>query len=233
MPDSYLIRPAAVHGRSRPLESRLRGTGRVADDLFLMAHDDRSGRPLLASRPLGLGLAAGLLAELMLGNRPALRTGPDGALRIAGEVRQTAIAAHPLLRLVAAEPQLHPVPDWLAFLAISAARDVGARLEQAGYLTRVQRRLPGRPARLVPADSSWAFAPVSRVIAALDPRRRREPYTAALAGLADASGLGFRLDQYTAAARSIETAVSHLTPDLQALIGHTRNTVATAVQSRP
>jgi hypothetical protein len=233
MPDIYLIRPAGVHGRYGPLDSGLRGTGRVADDLFMLAHDDRSGRPRLAPRPLGLGLAAGLLAELMLGEHPAIRLGLDGTVGIAREVPRAVITRHPLLDKVDLEPALRPVPDWLAFLARTAARDVGARLEQAGYLTRVTRRLPGRPARLVPADATWAFAPVTRVTAALDPRRVPEPYTAALAGLAYACGLGFRVEPYLTARRTVEDTVSGLAPDLRALIRQTQITVSSAVLSRP
>jgi hypothetical protein len=44
--------------------ARLRGTGLIADDLYLMAHDDVSGRPFLQPRATGLGLAGGLLAVL-------------------------------------------------------------------------------------------------------------------------------------------------------------------------
>jgi hypothetical protein len=58
---------------------------------------------------------------------------------------------------MAAEPQPLPVRYWLLFLARTAASEVGVRLEQAGYVTR--SRLPGRPARLVPADRDGAFAP--------------------------------------------------------------------------
>ena len=46
--------------------SALGGTGRVADDLYLMAHHDVSGKPLLSPRAAGLGLAGGLVAELVL-----------------------------------------------------------------------------------------------------------------------------------------------------------------------
>src|SRR6266705_720914 len=58
----------------------LAGTGLVADDVFLLGHDDRSGRPLLQPRALGIGLAGGLLAELMLAGLIGLR--PDGAVVI-------------------------------------------------------------------------------------------------------------------------------------------------------
>lgn len=45
---------------------KLGGTGRVADDLYLLAHHGATGKPHLQPRAAGLGLAGGLLAELML-----------------------------------------------------------------------------------------------------------------------------------------------------------------------
>ena len=44
----------------------LTGTGRLADDIYLLAHHEVSGRPFLQPRAIGLGLASGLLAELAL-----------------------------------------------------------------------------------------------------------------------------------------------------------------------
>jgi hypothetical protein len=46
--------------------ARLSGTGRLADDLYLMAHHEVTGKPYLQPRAAGLGLAGALLAELML-----------------------------------------------------------------------------------------------------------------------------------------------------------------------
>ena len=73
--------PGVQPGTRLPVRSRagsamsagLGGTGRVADDLYLMAHHEVSGRPLLQPRALGTGLAAALLAELMLGGSIVLR----------------------------------------------------------------------------------------------------------------------------------------------------------------
>jgi hypothetical protein len=65
MPDSY--RSGTAYGLARPLDSRLSGTGLVGDDLWLLAHHEVIGRPYLQARQLGLGLAGGLLAELMTG----------------------------------------------------------------------------------------------------------------------------------------------------------------------
>jgi len=45
----------------------LSGIGQVADDLYLMAHHEVTGKPFVQPRALGAGLAGALLAELMLG----------------------------------------------------------------------------------------------------------------------------------------------------------------------
>jgi len=44
----------------------LGGTGYLADDLYLIAHHERTGWLLLSPRAAGLGLAAALMAELIL-----------------------------------------------------------------------------------------------------------------------------------------------------------------------
>ncbi len=111
---------------------------------------------------------------------------------------------------------------------------LAARLEHAGYLTRVRSRVPGRPGRMVPVNPDWAFAPMTRVRPALDPARQVTAYAAVLAGLAVASGLGFRLNQYQyqpQAGRNATDAVARLLPNLRQLITQTQITVTSAVLS--
>lgn len=67
-----------------PVDAGLSGTRLVGDDLYLMAHDDRTGKPLLPPRPLGTGLAGALLAELMLARCIGLRS--DTAVVIGQDV---------------------------------------------------------------------------------------------------------------------------------------------------
>ena len=202
--------PAAGRDRlGRPLSAGLAGTGLAADDLYLMAHHDLTGKPLLQPRPLGLGLAGALLAG---------RTWPGDDL--GRRVRDQ----------IAAEPEPRPLTDWLAYLARTAAPDVAARLEQAGYLTRVRSWVPWRPGRLTPADPDWAFGPLLRIRSALDRARPFDPREAVLAGLAVACGLGYRLDQYlTPAGRSLQEALGYLGPDLRELIAQTQAAVDSAL----
>ena len=220
----------AGRGYPGPVDTGLSGTGLVADDLYLLAHDARTGRALLPPRPLGTGLAGALLAELMLARLIGLRS--DTAVMIAYDAPPAAVRGHVLLALIAAESGPLPVRAWLGFLGQTAVRDVAARLEQAGYLTRVRSRVPGRGGRMVPVNPDWAFAPMLRVRSALDPAREVTAYAGVLAGLAAGSGLGFRLEQYhTGAGRSTADAVAYLAPDLRQLVIQTQITVSSAVLS--
>jgi Golgi phosphoprotein 3 (GPP34) len=207
----------------------LEGTGRIADDLYLLAHSDLTGRPYIQPRPLGLGLAGGLLAEL----------GLAGALVVAGE-HVTASARHrppgdalagQVLGLVAGEREGHPVRDWLAYLARTAPAGVASRLAAAGYLARAGRLAPWRPARWVPADRDSAFAPVLRARAALDAARPLSVHAGVLAGLADACGLGFRLAEYAPVqgVRPVGQIAACLDPSLGDLIAQTRTAVDSAL----
>jgi Golgi phosphoprotein 3 (GPP34) len=219
---------AAGRGHLRgPVNAGLAGTGRIADDLYLMAHHEVSGKPFLLPRPLGLGLAGGLLAELMLGG--GITWWHDGTI-----VPGWAVPADPVARRVrdqiAAEGEPHQAHEWLQFLARTAAADVAARLGRSGYLTLSGGRAPWRGRRWVPADPDWAFAPMLRVRGALDPDRPSSACGAALAGLALACGLGFRIEQYAApGGRSLGELTWQLEPGLVELIAQTQTAVANAV----
>ena len=205
----------------------LSGTGRVADDLYLMAHHEVTGKPFVQPRALGTGLAGGLLGELMLGASISLR--PDGAVLPGRTWPGDELARH-VRDLIAAEHEPHPVWEWLLFMARTAANDVAGRLERSGYVTRSGGRR--RPERWVPVDPDWAFSPLLRVRSALDPASPLSAHGAVLAGLAAACGLSFRLAQYAPPpGRRLEEALGQLNPRLQELIAQTQAAVDSAVLS--
>jgi Golgi phosphoprotein 3 (GPP34) len=217
---------ANAAGRRAPAPG-LDGTGWLADDLYLMAHDDRTGRLLLSARAAGLGLAGALLADLVLA----------GCVRVTGGQLAATGAAPPgdglaagVLDVLASEQPPRPVADWLAFLARTAPADVAARLERAGYLIPVAAR-PWRAPRWRPADPDCAFAPIVRVESALSAARPADTQGVALAGLAGACGLGARLALYLApgARARIEAATAQLGPGLRELIGGTQAAVGAAL----
>jgi Golgi phosphoprotein 3 (GPP34) len=205
----------------------LGGTGRVADDLYLMTHHELTGRPHLAPRAVGLGLAGALLAELILAGAITVEAGtvalvwPDRA----GDPLTATVAGQ-----ITGEDPPRPVGDWLAFLARTAADDVAARLAQAGYLAAEPRR-PWRASRWVPVDADCAFAPVARLKATLNLSHPGDAQAVALAGLAAACGLGPRLALYLPAGARARTGalVPLLAPALRQVITQTQAAVDTAV----
>ena len=210
--------------------ARLSGTGRLADDLYLMAHNDRNGRPHLQPRAVGLGLAGALLAELMLAGK--IRIWQDRIV-VADSAPPEEGLARDVLGLVLGEHESRPLEDWLVFLARTAASDVARRLERSGYLTQVAGRRPWRGERWVPVDADSAFAPVVRVESALDATRPVTAQGAALAGLAGACGLGSRLSLYLPprTRRHLEDAAAQLEPGLRDLVAQTRAAVDSALLS--
>lgn len=206
---------------------RLTGTGRLADDLYLLAHHDVTGRPFLQPRALRLGLAGGLLAELIFDGAIWLRagmTGASGADRIEDDLLRR------VLVVMLAERDLLPVRDWLAYLATGASDEVAARLAAAGYLARQRSWRPGG-VRWVPVDADAAFAPLARVRAALDPARSSTVPDVVLTGLAAACGLGPRVLPFgpPGARRWLDEALGVLRPDLRELIAQVQLAVDSAV----
>jgi hypothetical protein len=212
-----------VNGRPVP---GLGGTGRVADELYLIAHHELTGRAHLAPRAVGLGLAGALLAELVLADAISIEAGAVASVwpGQAGDQLTAAVAAR-----IAGE-HLLPVADWLAFLGRTAAGDVAARLADAGYLAPAPRR-SWRAARWVPVDPDCAFAPVARLNAALELSRPGDGQVVALGGLAAACGLGPRLFLYLppGARARIDALVPLLGPGLCEVIAQTQAAVDAAL----
>jgi Golgi phosphoprotein 3 (GPP34) len=206
----------------------LEGTGRAGDDLWLLAHDDVTGKPVIQPRPLGLGLAGALLGELALAGAVSVRG--EGITVVAVRRRPADALLARVLGQLESEPQSHPVGEWLAYLARTAPAEVAARLERSGYLAHGKGLLPWRN-RWVPTDRDSAFAPVLRVRAVLDASRPLTADGVLLAGLADACGLGFRLAEYTPACaiRPLHQAVGQLDAGLCGLVAQTKAAVDSAV----
>jgi len=105
----------------------------IADDLFLVALDERTGRIRLHPRALSLGLAGALLAELALLEHIFYS---DGRIKVPSNVARPALPHHAVIvDQLAAEPQ-HPVSTWLEFFAQSAPDVVAAGLVARGFLRK-------------------------------------------------------------------------------------------------
>ena len=206
----------------------LSGTGRLADDLYLMAHHDVTGRPYLQPRATGIGLAGALLAELTIAG--TIEVTPWAVTVTSSATPAERLARH-VLDLIGGEREQHSAGEWLQYLAHTASADVGRRLAESGYLTCVSSRLPWRAGRLMPVDSDCAFMPLNRARSALDASRAVTTQAAALAGLAAACGLETRLLAYAPpqGRRSPQEAIGLLSPGLRELVAQTQAAVDSAV----
>src|SRR4051812_16223568 len=106
----------------------------LADELFLVGHDEYSGKAVVDGRRLDTGLAGAVLAELVQAQRIAVDLG--GLIRVlddrpAGE-RVTDAALAELLRHAPGQP-LRP---WLEHLRVQARIMVAPRLAQVGLVTQ-------------------------------------------------------------------------------------------------
>jgi len=218
----------------------LAGTGRVADDLYLIAHHEVSGKSYLSPRAAGIALAGGLVAELLAAQTPAVaidrgciiaryRKNGDPVARYARP--DDPVSGH-VLDLIVAECAPRPVRDWLLYLGKTAAADVAGRLERAGYLTRLASRIPWRAGPLVPVEGDWSRCALLRAHAALDGSRTLTLHSALLTGLTVACGLGFRFaDLSKAPSRGAEEAAGALPRSLQELVARVQVAADAAVLS--
>lgn len=203
---------------------------RLADDLYLIAHDDRSGRPRLPPRVLALGLAGALLAELAAGEHIVVEDG----LVVPGTAESAPrdVLAHEVLDQVRSETLT--VHDWLVFFSHDATARVAARLGRAGALIQRASALPLRPMRWVPADPNSAVLPQVNLVTRLVRGQQLEPHYAALAGLVEAVGLGaheqvlWEVHDRPDRVAVLERAVAALAPSPRELIAQVERAVAGA-----
>jgi hypothetical protein len=203
----------------------------LSDEFFLLAHDDSSGRPRLHHRAVGLGLAAGLLGELILLGRI---TADGGGVAVLDRQPPAEPTAHLVLDQLIVEPAQHPVRIWLAYLAESSTDAVGGRLERAGHVTRTaSRRLLRSKVFYVPVDMSTAAMPTVRLRIALSREEQLTQQDALLGGLATATGLGPDLLRGCPphAAKYLTWAMSMLPTPMRELLAETQAAVGNAVLS--
>ncbi|MEU8263922.1 GPP34 family phosphoprotein [Micromonospora sp. NPDC048999] len=201
----------------------------IADEFFLVAHNDGRGKGKLHPTATGLGLPAGLLGELLFFRGITIESGlvtvvdrrpPDDAL------------AHPVLDQLIGKPQHRAVRTWLSFLAQTGVSAVGEQLARAGVLRRQEnRRLLRTSLSYVPVDSNTAAWPAARLWTLLE---RPEPIAAPdalLLGLAAATGLAREVlfGAGPQAHHRLSALIPALPAPLKELVGHTEAAVGAAV----
>lgn len=113
------------------------GPGRLADDLFLIAHDDYSGKAAAPPRTLDPALAGALLGELALDGRITIA---NGQVFLADDRPRQDPVADRILNEVVQRGDGHAARAWVRFLAPRVRHQVGERLVNAGTVRRDRAR---------------------------------------------------------------------------------------------
>jgi len=206
----------------------------LADQYFLIAHEDRTGRSRLHPRATGLGLAAALLGELVLDGRVGIA---DGDLMILDRRPPADALAHDILDLLIAQSRHRDVRTWLAFLSQDAAARVGERLMRLGAVEPVtRRRMLGTQTLYMPNSAeqrnaaAWAGARLANLLV-----RGVELSVSdrVLVGLVTATGLTrhvlYDFEMHRHAFQALPTAVESLPGDLRELVEFTEASVGSVL----
>lgn len=211
------------------------GGGRLADELFLIAHDDYTGKAAAPPRTLDPALAGALLGELVLDGRITVAGGQVHVTD--GRARQDP-AADRVLGEIVHRGDGHAVRAWVRFLAPRVRLQIGERLVSTGTVRRERvRGLNLRTTVRWPGLDPNRVA-VPRVVLTTILERSDEPLetrTALLAALVRAGGVLRVLNlSDRAAAERIATARRLLPRELRELLdGVDAAITAAAVPTRP
>jgi hypothetical protein len=206
----------------------------LADQFFLIAHEDRTGRSRLHPRATGLGLAAGLIGELVMQGRIRAL---EGELFVVNPEPPGDALSHGVLDLLLAQPQHRELRTWLTFLAQDAAERVGERLIRSGVVEPVtRRRLLGSQTLYLLRDSDQRNAAAwlqVRLANILVQGRVVDLADQALAGLVVATGLTRHVLWNSTVHRPglthLHTVVEALPSDLRELVDHTEAAIGTVL----
>ena len=206
----------------------------LADQYFLIAHEDRTGRSRLHPRATGLGLAAALLGELVLEGRIGIT---EGDLVILDRHPPVDALAHDILDLLIAQPRHREVRTWLAFLSQDAAVRVGERLMRLGAVEPVtRRRMLSSQTLYMPNTAeqrnaaAWAPARLANLLVrGMDMTMTDR----VLAGLVAATGLTrhvlYDYEMHRQAFLLLPSAIASLPGDLRELIEYTEASVGSTL----
>lgn len=166
-------------------------THRLADALFLIGHDEFTGKPHAAVDRLDCALAGAALAELLFERRIVLEGG--GVAAVDNRLWQEPLTDLLITEIMRREG-VHPVRLWIRYLRehVNINERVGTRLVTAGVLRREQGRLLGRSVRWPAIDPNQAASARVRLTAMMMQlhQSRLDAATLLLATFVEAVGLG-------------------------------------------
>ncbi|MBB4961361.1 GOLPH3/VPS74 family protein [Micromonospora polyrhachis] len=164
------------------------GDQRLADQLFLIAHDNHTGKPLVGPHNLDAALAGAVLVELALDGRIKF---VDGRIHVIDHRLWREEVTDEVLTEMVRRGDGHTIQAWLAHLGPRVRELVGRRLANAGLVARRESRgLTMRVSVRWPGiDPDVVARPRVRLGAVLSQHDQLDVKTAALAALVHAGGM--------------------------------------------
>ena len=191
---------------------------RLADALFLIGHDEFTGKSHGAADRLDCALAGAALAELIFERRVTIENG--GVIAVDRRLWQEPLTDLLVTEIMGREG-VHPTRLWIRYLRehLNIQERVGTRLATAGVVRREQGRLLGRSIRWPATDPNQAASPRVRLTALLMRQQRPEldAETLLLAALTGAVGLSSNVFDEQVSARMRECR-RYLPPPLDGLL---------------
>lgn len=201
----------------------------ISDEFFRLAHDDMSGKPLLHPVALSMGLAAGLLADLVWSGHVDIRDGEVWLVSRPGQPPPSDRVSAKVVQMLWHER--HPLSTWLEFLATGAVGEVAGRLVAAGQLKKVRGRRGLRStACYVPTHLLEAARPRAVLATRLMSGQSLEESYVVVGGLMAATGLDVNVLAGSADGRTyLRQLMAKTYAPMRELFAHTEAAIGAAV----
>ncbi len=190
----------------------------LADEFFLVGHDEYRGRPHVPDAVLDTGLAGAVLGELVLAER--LVVDADTVVEVADHRPYGDRVSDAALAEILKQDRPHTVQAWVEHLRGHVRDMVAARLIVRGLIRRHESRDEPVRHRFSAVDPVVAAAPQTRIGYLLERPGTADPQSAALGALTLATGLdgviGWSADGQTRA--GLARMHASLRPELHALV---------------
>ncbi|CAM3363360.1 GOLPH3/VPS74 family protein [Stackebrandtia soli] len=203
----------------------------LADECWLVAHDDVTGRSLLPPRIAGVAAAAGLMCEMIHARIVAI---DSGRFAVRNRKPSPDLLQHTITDFLMRES--HPIDTWLRFFARTAEDDVAKRLIRRGVLEEQRSRsiLGKTKRRFVPMAATRAAWPTARLAKRLSRAQPVDSNDQILIGWLDAVGMNGHVlwdDPQQVGSRYLEHIVAHLPGDYRTLCAETKTLVGQIVMA--
>lgn len=190
----------------------------LADEVFLVSHDEYTGKPRLSAPVLGTLLAGAVLGELALAHR--VTVGEGRTVRVLDQGRHGERVTDAAMAEILKEQTEHTVRIWLQALREHAVTMVALRLSHAGLIAGDVTRSARKAPRYQPTDPLKAGGPAARLRYLVDNPHAVEEQGAVLGALVMLAGLeSVVLGSSPRQVReSLTQMVARLRPDLRSLV---------------